>query len=232
MNFLNNILKIIIEKREKNNTKVNKSKNTNIVNIQNAVMFFKKNTQKIIIILVIIIAFLIILTKNYLNITFSNINMISQNLEKIEISVDMPYANNKVPLKININAFPSKTVLKDIKWSISDENILEIKNNLLYGKKKGKAEIFAISDSIQSNKINVEIVDFLENIEITNSIKELKINHEHTYNINAFPDNAFNTNITIESTNNNIIEVVDKEKYTIKAKNRGDAKIIFKDSFR
>lgn len=155
----------------------------------------------------------------------------NKKVTKVELFADSNKVSDKVPLKVDIKIEPIDAYIKDLEWEIQDKDIIDIKQNLIYGKSKGKTKVKLKNNYIFSNELEIETVDFLSSIEVENKIKALPIRTEHKYNIKYIPKTAENQKISIESTDPNIISV-NNENLSIIGKNKGKSKIILRDSFK
>lgn len=155
----------------------------------------------------------------------------NKKVTKVELFADSNKVSDKVPLKVDIKIEPIDAYIKDLEWEIQDKDIIDIKQNLIYGKSKGKTKVKLKNNYIFSNELEIETVDFLSSIEVENKIKALPIRTEHKYNIKYIPKTAENQKISIESTDPNIISV-NNENLSITGKNKGKSKIILRDSFK
>lgn len=153
----------------------------------------------------------------------------SKKIENITISMETDKINKEKGVGIKIEIEPKDAYVDDLEWIISNKDIAEIKNNIAYGKNLGKTTIKLSNKYISSNELTVTSVNILENIDILNDINEISARTNHTYKFKYYPDNAINKEITIESSNPDIIEVTDKN--TILSKKQGSSKISFKNSY-
>ena len=137
--------------------------------------------------------------------------------------------NKEKGVGVKIEVEPKDAYVDDLEWIIANKDIAEVKNNIAYGKDLGKTTIKLSNKYISSNELTVSSVNILENIEILNDINEISARTNHTYKFKYHPEDAINKEITIESSNPDIIEVTDKD--TILSKKQGSSKISFKDSY-
>lgn len=154
----------------------------------------------------------------------------SKKIENLTISMETDKINKEKGVGIKIDVEPNDAYVDDLEWNISNKDIAEIKNNMAYGKNIGKTTIKLNNKYISSNELTVSSVNILDNIEILNDITEISARTNHTYDFKYYPEDAVNKEITLESSNPDIIEVTDKN--TILSKKQGSSKISFKDSYR
>ena len=153
----------------------------------------------------------------------------SKKIESITISMTTDKINKERGVGIKIEVEPKDAYVEDLEWVISNKDIVEIKNNIAYGKNLGKATFKLGNKYITSNELTVSSVNILENIDILNDISEISARTNHKYNFKYYPEDAINKEVTLESSNPDIIEVTDKS--TILSKKQGSSKISFKDSY-
>ena len=153
----------------------------------------------------------------------------SKKIENLTISMETDKINKEKGVGVKIEVEPKDAYVDDLEWIITNKDIAEVKNNIAYGKNLGKTTIKLSNKYISSNELTVSSVNILENIEILNDINEISARTNHTYKFKYHPEDAINKEITIESSNPDIIEVTDKD--TILSKKQGSSKISFKDSY-
>lgn len=194
------------------------------------------NNKYVKLISVILFIFIIVILLSRIYIGQNSINMqgdliSSKKIEKLEISTLSTKVDSKHPQKINIKIEPVDSYAKDLTWTISDPDIVDLKENIIYGKEKGKVKVSIGNKYIKSNTIEFESVDFLSSIEIENKIEKLPIRSEHKFKIKYTPENADNKDIKIESSNPDIVKVKESDPLTIIGNKKGKATIKFKDTF-
>lgn len=206
---------------EKNkNSNDNLNTNNKYVKLISAILF---------IFIIVILLSRIYMGQNSINMQGDLIS--SKKIEKLEISTSSTKVDSKHPQKINIKIEPVDSYAKDLTWTISDPDIVDLKENIIYGKEKGKVKVSIGNKYIKSNTIEFESVDFLSSIEVENKIEKLPIRSEHKFKIKYTPENADNKDIKLESSNPDIVKIKESDPLTIIGNKKGKATIKFKDTF-
>lgn len=211
---------IIIQKEEE--------KKNNKYDDQEKLPTYKRN---LVIFSLIFLVFLTLILRQTTGIGTENDSITIKKPKNIKISLDYNMVDKEHGQKIKIEVYPKGSDTKDLKWYITDENVLEVKNNMVYGKDKGKAKISLANNTVKSNMLEVESVKFINGINIQNSIKTLPIKSEYKYEVKCEPEDGANKDITIESTDPSIISVKDPKNLIIYAEKKGETTIVFKDNF-
>lgn len=150
-------------------------------------------------------------------------------LRSVEISVE----NNEVGISkeksINIKTNPEDANISDLKWNVSNPNIISIEGNKIIGKELGKTTIFLENDKIKSNSLEISCVTYISEAKILNPIDKLSAFKEYKLDVEVFPKEAINKDYEIVSSNPEIVEV--KDKNILYGKNTGKAVIYVKDTF-
>lgn len=192
---------------------------------------FNKNIKKLpysktdIIVLIILSIFLIfVLFIRNISKKYSNVN-----IKDIKISVD----NNQIGISkeklVNIKITPEGANTSNLKWNISNPNILDIDGNKMIGKELGKTTIFLEDDKVKSNEIEISCVTYISEAKIKNPIDKLSAFKEYKLDIDVFPEEAMNKDYVLVSSNPEIVEIRDKN--VLYGKNTGKSVIYVKDTF-
>ncbi|MEG0663888.1 MAG: Ig-like domain-containing protein, partial [Clostridia bacterium] len=153
-----------------------------------------------------------------------NFELISNDIEKLEITNAPSSLSVGEQLKLNIKISPLDAENKDLVFSSSDENIATIDNNgTITAKKKGNVTITVkTKDNLIFTSCNFNV----KNIAISEIVvlnKSFSIEKDNTLQINTIitPENATNKTLIYESSNEDIA-TVDKNGL-ITAKEKGNA---------
>ncbi|MEG0230317.1 MAG: Ig-like domain-containing protein, partial [Oscillospiraceae bacterium] len=160
-----------------------------------------------------------------------NFELISNDIEKLEITNAPSSLSVGEQLKLNIKISPLDAENKNLVFSSSDENIATIDNNgTITAKKKGKVTITVkTKDNLIFTSCNFNV----KNIAISEIVvlnKSFSIEKDNTLQINTIitPENATNKTLIYESSNEDIA-TVDKNGL-ITAKEKGNAIIKIKSA--
>ncbi len=169
----------------------------------------KLNIKKVILFILIICTILVSL-KCFI---IPNLNkLIKQNrVEQIEISVEKSEIEIGENLDINVKFFPeNKSRISDendLVWKSSNTEVAEIKEGKLIGKSIGKTIIYAENEKLKSNKIEIECLINIKEVEIQNLVETIELGNVHKLNIKVLPENATYQELQYESSDINILNI-------------------------
>lgn len=147
----------------------------------------------------------------------------------VEISVDDNQIGISKEKAINIKTKPEGANISNLKWNVSNPNIIDIKGNKIKGKELGKTTIFLEDDKIKSNSLEISCVTYISEAKILNPIDKLSAFREYKLDVEVFPEESMNKDYVITSSNPEILEI--KDKNILYGKNTGKAIIYVKDTF-
>lgn len=213
-----------IRKNVKKESKKNTAKVTNIINKNNDSKEISKAKKIFMIITLCLIVFITLYVREgfYDRIHGPQIEEIAIKVDNIKIAVDKERT-------IDVEVTPAKASKAELKWHISNPDVIEINGNIAKGKEIGKSKIYLSSGDIVSNEIELSCVTFIDEAKILNPIDKLSAFEEYKLEVEVFPEAAEDKTYIIESENSDIIEV--KEDNIIYGQKEGKTKIFIKDSF-
>lgn len=147
-------------------------------------------------------------------------SLISIQAPKVKLSKETKQA-------INYTILPQTIKDDNLVWKSTNPDVAFFSdNNNIYTKSLGTTVIYAELNGIKSNELTIEVVNYLEKIEVLDFPDELKQGEKHIIKVNYIPKDAINKNISIETSDAKIATVADN---TILALTPGDVVITFKD---
>ena len=124
----------------------------------------------------------------------------SINIEDIKVGVNLS-------TDIIVDIFPSDATNKDLSFSIDDESIATIKGNTIYGLQEGTTILTAKSADGPKCQAEINVIT-IHPTKIDANIKdEYKIEDKQKLNITFYPENISIPEVTMSSSNTNVIEL-------------------------
>ncbi len=146
---------------------------------------------------------------------------------KIEVETNQIGISKEMPVKITVK--PQSADTTNLKWNISNPNIIKIEENKIIGKELGKTTISLESDKVTSNKLEISCVTYISEAKIKNPIDKLSAFKDYPLDVEVFPEEATNKEFKVVSANPEIIEI--KENNVLYGKKTGKTTIFVKDTF-
>ena len=169
----------------------------------------KINKKKII--LVIIIIFLIIIIGRFNLIYKIYLFIRPVRIESIEINLETDELELGETADIKQKIVPDNFTKSNLVWHSTDENIIQVLDGKVIAKQIGKASIYLTDDSgeteISSNKIDLECLVKIKDVEITNQIDSLKLGDIYKLETKVLPEEATYKELTYESSNIEIASI-------------------------
>lgn len=130
-------------------------------------------------------------------------------VEKIEISVDKIELEPGECIDIKKNIFPENFSKSNFIWHNSNDDILEIQDDKIIGKKVGKSSIFLSDEEITSNEIEIECLIKPKDVSIENLIEEMKLGDIYKLEIKILPEDSTYKELQYETNAPEIVTVND-----------------------
>lgn len=184
----------------------------------------KYSDIEIISIIILSVFFLLILLLRTVSIKY-----IGKEIESIKIEVDTNQIGISKEMPIKITVKPPSADTTNLKWHISNPNIIKIEENKIIGKELGKTTISLEGDKVRSNELEISCVTYISEAKIKNPIDKLSAFREYPLDIEVFPEEATNKDFKLVSANPEIIEI--KDKNVLYGKKTGKTTIFVKNTF-
>lgn len=171
----------------------------------------KINIMKIILIIVFIFLAIAIWKFNLIYKVYILIRPIK--IQSIQISLDTNELEPGETYNIKQEIVPNNFTKSNLVWHSTDENIFEISDGKVIAKQVGKASIYLTDDSgeteISSNKIDLECLVKIKDIEVTNQVDNLKLGDIYKLDVKVLPEDATHKDLIYESSNIEIASIDD-----------------------
>lgn len=169
----------------------------------------KLNIKKVILIVFILFFAIIVWRFNLIYKAYLFIKPIK--IESIEISLETDEFEPEETANISTKITPENFTKSNLIWHSTDENVIEIVDGKIIAKQIGKASIYLTDDSgeteISSNKIDLECLIKIKDVEITNQIDSLKLGDIYKLETKVLPEEATYKELTYESSNIEIASI-------------------------
>ncbi len=137
------------------------------------------------------------------------INVLKKEITKIEMpeSMEIQVGENK---KIDVVITPKELQYMSLNWESSDEKIAVVNDGVITGIANGEVEIIAKKDKASSSS-KVKIITLVKEVKFNEEKMEIGIDEKMKVEPVFFPVTASNKNFSLESSDSNILEIVNNE---------------------
>ena len=163
-------------------------------------------------------------------ISLITVNVVSKIILPSKISMEKPNIDVNIGenKRISVSFEPSNVTNKNLTWSSSNTKIVNVKNGVITGIRKGSAVVTATSINGISARTTINVKEvYTKGIGLNYTSKNLNVGEVFKLNASITPENVSNKNISWSSSNTKILVVKDG---VVTAKKAGSAIITAKSS--